>query len=179
MILTPPKCIGCSTKINTFKHCSFARHTAILYLWMQNVPCHQHELRIVLRNAVHIIIIHLTHKNVLKSIGKPCSCVQYIYKSHVFYCKSHQKPYHLLQVIAIVKKSFVWNETHSVNIARWTLCTYQCLCPPSSFQIGLEWKYMRSARVFMVSKGGSKSRRPRRFHRIGYLYYSQSNCFSP
>ena len=37
-------------------------------------------------------IIHLTHANVWESMGKPCSCMQFI-KSRIFYCKSRENPY--------------------------------------------------------------------------------------
>ena len=38
------------------------------------------------------IIIRLTHTNVWESMGKPCSCMQFI-KSRIFYCKSRENPY--------------------------------------------------------------------------------------
>ena len=38
------------------------------------------------------IIIRLTHANVWESMGKPCSCMQFI-KSRIFYCKSRENPY--------------------------------------------------------------------------------------
>ena len=38
------------------------------------------------------IIIRLTHANVWESMGKPCSCMQFI-QSRNFYCKSHENPY--------------------------------------------------------------------------------------
>ena len=37
-------------------------------------------------------IIRLTHVNVWESMGKPCSCIQFI-KSRIFYCKSRENPY--------------------------------------------------------------------------------------
>ena len=50
------------------------------------------------------IIIRLTHANVWESMGKPCSCIQFI-KSRIFYCKScknwyqsRENPYQVLQV---------------------------------------------------------------------------------
>ena len=53
------------------------------------------------------IIIRLTHANVWESMGKPCSCTQFI-KSRIFYsksrenlyqyCKSRENPYQVLQV---------------------------------------------------------------------------------
>ena len=53
------------------------------------------------------IIIFLTHANVWESMGKPCSCTQFI-KSRIFYykscenpyqyCKSRENPYQVLQV---------------------------------------------------------------------------------
>ena len=52
-------------------------------------------------------IIRLTHANVWESMGKPCSCTQFI-KSRIFYyksrenpyqyCKSRENPYQVLQV---------------------------------------------------------------------------------
>ena len=52
-------------------------------------------------------IIRLTHVNVWESMGKLCSCMQFI-KSRIFYCKSrenlyqyyksHENPYQVLQV---------------------------------------------------------------------------------
>ena len=54
-----------------------------------------------------LLIICLTHANVWESVGKPCSCMQFI-KSCIFYCKSrkipyqyyksHENPYQVLQV---------------------------------------------------------------------------------
>ena len=51
--------------------------------------------------------MRLTHANVWESMGKPCSCVQFI-KSRIFYCKSRENlyqyyksrenPYQVLQV---------------------------------------------------------------------------------
>ena len=37
-------------------------------------------------------IIRLTIANVWESMGKPCSCMQFI-KSRIFYCKSRENPY--------------------------------------------------------------------------------------
>ena len=37
-------------------------------------------------------IIRLTHANVWESMGKLCSCMQFI-KSHIFYSKSRENPY--------------------------------------------------------------------------------------
>ena len=44
------------------------------------------------KSPVIHIIIHLTHTNVWESIGKPCSCTQFI-KTRTFYSKSHENPY--------------------------------------------------------------------------------------
>ena len=38
------------------------------------------------------IILYLTHANIWESMGKPCSCTQFI-KSRIFCCKSHENPY--------------------------------------------------------------------------------------
>ena len=43
------------------------------------------------------IIVRLTHANAWESMGKPCSCAQFI-KSRIFYCKSRENPYQVLQV---------------------------------------------------------------------------------
>ena len=43
------------------------------------------------------VIVRLTHANVRESMGKPCSCTQFI-KSRIFYSKSHENPYQVLQV---------------------------------------------------------------------------------
>ena len=68
---------------------------------------------IVLDMAVTGLIIHLTHTNVWESMGKPCSCMQFI-KSRIFYCKSrenpyqhyksHENPYQVLQVTHAVSE---------------------------------------------------------------------------
>ena len=56
-------------------------------------------------------IICLTHMNVLKSMGKPCSCIKFIkscisyYKSHenlYQYYKSHENPYQYYKSRALV-----------------------------------------------------------------------------
>ena len=46
---------------------------------------------------VLLFIIPLTHANVWESMGKPCSCIQFI-KSRIFYYKSRENPYEVLQV---------------------------------------------------------------------------------
>ena len=67
--------------------------------------------------TVHVIIVGLTHENILwESMGKPCSCAQFrksyimayrnffYYKSHENlhqYCKSCKNPYLVLQVSAL------------------------------------------------------------------------------
>ena len=43
------------------------------------------------RLPIWCIIIHLTHANVCESMGKPCSCTQFI-KSCIYYYKSHENP---------------------------------------------------------------------------------------
>ena len=44
-----------------------------------------------------MFIIRLTHVNVSESMGKPCSCAEFI--KAVFFYKSHENPYQLLQVM--------------------------------------------------------------------------------
>ena len=41
---------------------------------------------------IKCVIIRLTHANVRESMGKPCSCTQFI-KSRIFYSKSRENPY--------------------------------------------------------------------------------------
>ena len=43
-------------------------------------------------HAVTLVIIRLTHANVWESMGKHCSCMQFI-KSRIFYYKSRENPY--------------------------------------------------------------------------------------
>ena len=56
------------------------------------------------RGPIRILIIRLTHVNVWESMGKPCSCTQFIifyYKSRdnpYQYYKSRENPYQVLQV---------------------------------------------------------------------------------
>ena len=54
-------------------------------------------------------IMHLTHANLRESMGKPCSCMQFI-KSRIFFCKSHENPYqyyesheNLYQVLQVMR----------------------------------------------------------------------------
>ena len=46
---------------------------------------------------INTFIIHLTHANVWESMGKPCSCTQFL-KSRIFYYKSRKNSYQVLQV---------------------------------------------------------------------------------
>ena len=58
-------------------------------------------------------IYYITHVNAWESMGKPCSCMQFI-KSHTFYCKlrensyqyykSRENPYQVLQVTHAVSE---------------------------------------------------------------------------
>ena len=48
-------------------------------------------------SRIYGIIVRLTHANAWESMGKPCSCAQFI-KSRIFYCKSRENPYQVLQV---------------------------------------------------------------------------------
>ena len=48
-----PNLLGAVPKISISKKYPFARsHIAISYPWLPNVPCHQHELSVVLRKYV-------------------------------------------------------------------------------------------------------------------------------
>ena len=49
------------------------------------------ETKCVLQCAIIRFIIRLTHANVWESMGKPCSCMQFI-KSRIFYSKSCENP---------------------------------------------------------------------------------------
>ena len=55
------------------------------------VNCGHYQLVVIID-----AIIRLTHANVWKSMGKPCSCMQFI-KSRIFYYKSRENPYQVLQ----------------------------------------------------------------------------------
>ena len=46
----------------------------------------------LIKSVINSFIIRLTHANVWESVGKPCSCMQFI-KSRIFYCKSRENPY--------------------------------------------------------------------------------------
>ena len=52
---------------------------------------------------MHIFIIRLTHANLWESIGKPCSCTQFI-KSCILHYKSCKNPYQVLQVICVMSE---------------------------------------------------------------------------
>ena len=65
-----------------------------------------------------IIIIRLTHANVWESMGKPCSCTQFI-KSRIFYCKSRENPYQYCesrenpyQVLQVTRESVSGTTSH-------------------------------------------------------------------
>ena len=50
------------------------------------------SLCILHRWCLQPFIVCLTYANVWESMGKPCSCTQFI-QSCIFYCKSHENPY--------------------------------------------------------------------------------------
>ena len=56
------------------------------------------SLQVQYNTYIVIIIIRLTHVNVWKSMGKPCSC-RYFIKSRISYCKSHENLYQVQQVM--------------------------------------------------------------------------------
>ena len=67
---------------------------------------------------VHWIIIRLTHTNVWESMGRPCSCTQFI-KSRIFYYKSHDNPCqycksceNLYQVLQVTRESVSGTTSH-------------------------------------------------------------------
>ena len=61
--------------------------------------------------VILIFIICLTHTNVWESMGKPCSCTQFI-KSRILYSKSLENPYQVLQVTC---DTCFWTEEKSVR----------------------------------------------------------------
>ena len=70
--------------------------------------------------------IYLTHANVWESMGKPCSCTQFI-KSRIFYYKSCENPYQVLQV---TRESVSGTTSHvRIRIRYYTSCDnlYQVL----------------------------------------------------
>ena len=46
----------------------------------------------LIKSVINSFIIRLTRANVWESVGKPCSCMQFI-KSCIFYCMSRENPY--------------------------------------------------------------------------------------
>ena len=69
-------------------------------------------------NMIYIFIIRLTHANVWESMGKPCSCTQFI-KSRIFYYKSRDNPYQYYksrenpyQVLQVTRESVSGTTSH-------------------------------------------------------------------
>ena len=71
----------------------------------------------------HTFIICLTHANVWESMGKPCSCVQFI-KSRIFtklcenpyqYYKLRENPYQVLQVKCAASECAMKSKVHMVK----------------------------------------------------------------
>ena len=56
------------------------------FLWTSGVVCER------------LFWLHYFITNVWESMGKPCSCIQFIIKSRIFYCKSRENLYQVLQV---------------------------------------------------------------------------------
>ena len=69
-------------------------------------------------------IICLTHANVWESMGKPCSCTQFI-KSRIFYyksrenpyqyCKSRENLYQVLQVTCAASERAMKSKVHTIK----------------------------------------------------------------
>ena len=59
----------------------------LTYISGTNVSTIAHNKYISVHTTVYTFIISLTHTNVWDSMGKPCSCTQFI-KTHILYYKS-------------------------------------------------------------------------------------------
>ena len=60
-------------------------------------------------------IIRLTHTNVWEPMGKPCSCTQFI-KSCIFYSKSRENPYQILQVMCAAYERAMKSEVRMIKL---------------------------------------------------------------
>ena len=88
---------------------------------------------------VTVFIIRLTHANVWESMGKPCSCTQFI-KSRIFYyksrenpyqyCKSRENPYQVLQVTreSVSGTTRGLNTFTSFHAPSRDMCGWHCAC---------------------------------------------------
>ena len=76
------------------------------------------------------IIIHLTHTNVWESMGKPCSCTQFI-KSRIFYYKSRENPYQVLQVTCAASECAMKSKVRTIK----SLSPYQAI--PEKVAVGI------------------------------------------
>ena len=104
-------CIFTFTANRYFSQDQYYHHSTNIYWKYSDEGCHMH-IKVIL-----CIIIRLTHVNVWESMGKPCSCMQFIktriftashariristtshMRIHIKYCKSRENPYQVLQV---------------------------------------------------------------------------------
>ena len=69
---------------------------------------------LVVSSEVPVFIICLTHANVWESMGKPCSCTQFI-KCRIFYSKSRENPYQVLQVTCAAYDHAMKSEVRMIN----------------------------------------------------------------
>ena len=73
-----------------------------------------------MRSDINTIIICLTHT----SMGKPCSCMQFI-KSHIFYYKSRENPYQVLQVMHAASECAMKSKVRMINHYHQSTKLYQ------------------------------------------------------
>ena len=72
-------------------------------------------------------LICLTHANVWESMGKPSSCTQFI-KRRIFYYKSHENPYQVLQVTCDEVKA-LYDKIVITIVPSYTEKSITCLLP--------------------------------------------------
>ena len=73
--------------------------------------------------ATTVIIICLTHENVWESMGKPCSCIQFI-KSSILYCKSRVNPYQYYKSREVSVLQVTWKSVSGT--ASHARCVWTC-----------------------------------------------------
>ena len=74
----------------------------------------QHHREEEFRTMCPLSIICLTPVNVWESMGKPCSCTQFI-KSRIFYYKLRENPYQVLQVTCAVSERAMKSKVHMIK----------------------------------------------------------------
>ena len=104
--------------------------------WLAKIAKHIVRLPLLTSQSIYqydvwwwCIRICITHTNIWESMGKPCSCMQFI-KSRILYYKSHESLYQYCKSCALRlniqrNRRFVWwnHYHHSTKLYRKQLCT--------------------------------------------------------